>query len=78
MHQVNFSGILETDGDRWDGMKMSKKNEKDYLYLIWKAEKNGKRYIVGQLAKNGEYEFRYYDKEIREAIKEGFEPFFLL
>ena len=57
-------------------MKMSKKNEKDYLYLIWKAEKNGKRYIVGQLAKNGEYEFRYYEKEIREAIKEGFEPFF--
>lgn len=55
---------------------MSKKNEKDYLYLIWKAEKNGKRYIVGQLAKNGEYEFRYYEKEIREAIKEGFEPFF--
>ena len=59
-------------------MKMSKKNEKDYLYLIWKAEKNGKRYIVGQLAKNGEYEFRYYEKEIREAIKEGFEPFFAL
>ena len=32
-------------------MKMSKKNENDYLYLIWKAEKNGKRYIVGQLEK---------------------------
>lgn len=31
---------------------------------------------MGQLAKNGEYEFRYYEKEIREAIKEGFEPFF--
>lgn len=57
---------------------MSKKNEKDYLYLIWKAEKTVSDILWEQLGKKCEYEFRYYEKEIREAIKEGFEPFFAL
>ncbi len=50
-----------------------KKDEKDYLYLIWKSEKSRKQHIVGQLVKNGIYEFKY-DKEIETAINDGFTP----
>ena len=52
---------------------MSVKNGKDYLYLIWKAEQSRKQYIIGQLTKNGQYEFQYCD-EVQDAIKEGFQP----
>lgn len=47
------------------------KDEKDCLYLIWKSEKSRKQYVIGQLVKNGIYEFRY-DKEIETAINDGF------
>lgn len=52
---------------------MLQKDGKDYLYLIWKSDKSRKQYVVGQLIKNGLYEFRY-DKDIRFAIDDGFTP----
>ena len=52
---------------------MSKKNGKDYLYLIWKSETTRRQYTVGQLTKNGQYEFQY-TKEIDEALEVGFVP----
>lgn len=50
---------------------MSKKDGKDYLYLIWKSEKSRKQYIIGQLSKNGCYEFKYLE-EVQDALKDGF------
>ena len=52
---------------------MSIKDGKDYLYLIWKSEKSRKQYIVGQLIKNGQYEFQYYS-DVETAINDGFMP----
>ncbi|MDB2150073.1 hypothetical protein PMX75_25630, partial [Enterocloster clostridioformis] len=52
---------------------MAIKNGKDYLYLIWKCTSNRRQYIVGQLTKNGQYEFQY-GGEIKDAIKVGFKP----
>lgn len=52
---------------------MSLKDGKDYLFLIWKSEQSGKQYIVGQLTKNNEYEFKYCE-EIEEALEDGFVP----
>ncbi len=51
---------------------MSKKNDKDYLYLIWKEPISRRNYIVAQLSKNSQYEF-CYGHEIDEAIEKGFE-----
>lgn len=52
---------------------MSVKDGKDYLYLIWKSEQTRKQYIVGQLTKNGQYEFQY-SEEVDSAITDGFKP----
>lgn len=52
---------------------MSIKDGKDYLYLVWKCASNRRQYIVGQLTKNGHYEFQYCE-EIGEALKAGFTP----
>lgn len=52
---------------------MAIKDGKDYLYLIWKCSSNRRQYIVGQLTKNGQYEFEYC-KEIQAAIQAGFTP----
>lgn len=52
---------------------MSQKDGKDYLYLIWKSEKSRKQYVIGQLIKNGQYEFLYAD-DIQNAINDGFTP----
>ena len=54
-------------------INMSVKDGKDYLYLIWKADQSRKQYIVGQLTKNGQYEFEYC-KDIQSAITDGFTP----
>lgn len=51
---------------------MSVLNGKDYLYLIWQDEKTRRQYIVGQLSKNGQYEFRYMG-EVDEAVEKGFQ-----
>lgn len=52
---------------------MSVKDGKDYLYLIWKSEESRKQYIVGQLIRNGQYEFQYCE-EVQSAIADGFTP----
>lgn len=51
---------------------MSKKGERDYIYLIWKDPETRQNYIVGQLSKNSQYEF-IYGHEVKEANKKGFE-----
>ncbi|MEF2918887.1 MAG: HIRAN domain-containing protein [Acutalibacteraceae bacterium] len=38
---------------------MSRKNGRDYLYLIWKHPETRRHYIVGILSKNGVFEFEY-------------------
>ena len=52
---------------------MAIKDGKDYLYLIWKCASNRRQYIVGQLTKNGQYEFQYCE-EIEKALEVGFIP----
>lgn len=52
---------------------MSVKDGRDYLYLIWKSERTRKQYIVGQLIKNGQYEFQYCE-EVQAAKEDGFMP----
>jgi hypothetical protein len=53
---------------------MSRINNRDYLYLIWQDYKTKQRYIIGELSKNGKYEFKYRTKELDNAIKSGFKP----
>lgn len=50
---------------------MSRKNGKDYLFLIWKQPETRRQYIVGVLSKNGGFEFEYA-KDINEARENGF------
>lgn len=50
---------------------MSVRDGRDYLYLIWKDTESRRQYVVGQLSKNGQFEFNY-GMEIEEAIKNGF------
>ena len=38
---------------------MSRKNGKDYLFLIWKQPESRRQYVVGILSKNGGFEFAY-------------------
>lgn len=52
---------------------MLKDDGRDYLYLIWKSECSRKQYIVGQLVKNGQYEFQY-TADIQAAKDDGFTP----
>ena len=50
---------------------MSRKNGKDYLFLIWKQPESRRQYVVGILSKNGGFEFAYAE-DIDEARKNGF------
>lgn len=52
---------------------MAIKDGRDYLYLVWKCASNRRHYIVGQLTKNGQYEFQYCE-EIEKALEVGFTP----
>ena len=52
---------------------MAVKENKDCLYLIWKSEKNRTQYIIGELSKNTQYEFKY-GTEISKAQDAGFMP----
>jgi hypothetical protein len=54
------------------GRVVSRKEGRDYIYLIWKELTTRRNYVVGQLSKNGQFEFTY-GHEIKEAIKKGFE-----
>ena len=47
-------------------------NNKEYIYLVWQDDKNRDFYVVGQLSKNGKYEFEYIG-EIDIALKNGFQ-----
>lgn len=51
---------------------MSLQGGRDYLLLVWKDPKTKRRYIVGELSKNGQFEFSY-GHEFNEAIDAGFE-----
>ena len=51
---------------------MSRKEGKDYLYLIWKEPNTRRNYVVGQLSKNSQYEF-FYGYEVKDAMEKGFE-----
>ena len=50
---------------------MSLKVGRDYIYLVWKDTDTRRQYVIGQLSKNGQYEFNY-GFEVNEAIKKGF------
>lgn len=52
-------------------INMSVKNGKDYLYLVWKDNETRRLFTVGQLSRNGQYEFEY-GFEVQEAISKGF------
>lgn len=54
------------------GVNVSKREERDYLYLIWKEPNTRRNYVVGQLSKNSQFEFSY-GFEINDAIEKGFE-----
>ncbi len=54
------------------GVDVSRKEGRDYLYLIWKDPITRRNFIVGQLSKNSQYEFSY-GYEIRDAMEKGFE-----
>ncbi len=51
---------------------MSIKNGRDYLLLVWKEPKTKRRYTIGELSKNGQFEFSY-GHEVHKAIQAGFE-----
>lgn len=53
--------------------EMSQRDGRDYIYLIWKSEQSRKQYVVGQLIKNGQFEFQYA-KDVKDAINDGFTP----
>jgi len=53
---------------------MSRNNGRDYLYLVWKDYKSRQRYIIGELSRNGKYEFKYLEDGLNKAIENGFEP----
>ncbi len=50
---------------------MANHNGKDYIYLVWKDPKTREQILIGQLSKNGQYEFQY-DFDIKKAIDKGF------
>lgn len=48
-------------------------NEQDYICLVWKDNESRRRFKVGKLTRNDEYQFSY-GLEVNEAIKNGFQP----
>lgn len=53
---------------------MSRINGRDFLYLVWKDFNTRQRYVVGELSKNGKYNFKYKIEDLNKAIMKGFEP----
>ena len=51
---------------------MSIKGGRDYLLLVWKEHQTRRRYVIGELSKNGQFEFSY-GHEVEAAIKAGLE-----
>lgn len=52
---------------------MANREGRDYLYLVWKDPMYRRQYVVGELSKNGQYEFKY-GGEVNDAMKCGFLP----
>ena len=52
---------------------MPRENNPNYLLLVWTAIKINKRFIVGKLVKNEQFEF-CYGYEYQAAINAGFKP----
>lgn len=50
---------------------MTKQNNRDYIHLVWQNSETRSRYTVGELSKNGLFEFRYIS-DYQEAQKAGF------
>ena len=51
---------------------MSSRNGRDYLYVVWKDMVTRARTVIGELSKNGKYEFKYDLKGVEQAKKMGF------
>jgi len=51
---------------------MLKQDNKDYIYVIWKEPVSRRQFIIGELVKNGKYEF-FYGHEVINAIEKGFD-----
>lgn len=45
------------------------------MWLIWKEPMSRRRYKVGVLTYNGEYEFKYVNPELDDAVRVGFDFF---
>ncbi len=54
---------------------MARYSGRDYLYVIWKDLNTRSRFVVGELSKNGEYEFKYFNENVENAKLHGFTPF---
>lgn len=55
-----------------EGEKMINEKGRDSILVIWKDPEKRTQYVIGEILKNGKYEFSYgYD--VKEAIKNGFE-----
>ncbi|SDX34185.1 HIRAN domain-containing protein [Eubacterium barkeri] len=51
---------------------MTKIQNKDFLYLVWKDDVTRRQFVVGQLIHNGGYTFNY-GLEVEAAIEAGFD-----
>lgn len=52
---------------------MSRYEGRDHLFVIWKDPNTGARIQIGQLSKNGSYEFIYIESNLKKAFDKGFE-----
>lgn len=52
---------------------MAIKGDRDYLYLIWQDPQSRYNFIIGELSRNGEYEFSYHQDHTKAADR-GFSP----
>lgn len=69
VNEVMRGPNMVIDYSHWKSMSI--KDGRDYIYLVWKDIKTRRQYIVGQLSKNGQFEFNY-GFEVSEAIEKGF------
>ena len=52
---------------------MSKYEGRDYIWVVWRDSVSSQRYIIGEISKNGQYEFKYRINQVDEARQKGFE-----
>ena len=51
---------------------MKKSDGREHLYVVWKSYKDRRRHIVGELSKNGNFQFRYNFENVKIAMDDGF------